>query len=163
MPKIIRTKERIKKTAEIFTPEWMVKDMCDMLEDEAPNAFALGKTFLEPSCGDGNFLVEILARKLQYCKSDADIINGLKDIYGVDLMPDNIAEAKRRMLAMIDGKYDIAEARRIIDINIQQGDFLKEQDKIVFTDWTDMSQHTLASMIKPDLFNSTKRKTNDRK
>ena len=85
-----------------------------------------------------------------------------RDIYGVDLMPDNIAEAKRRMLAMIDGKCDIAEARRIIDINIQQGDFLKEQDKIVFTDWTDMSQHTLASMIKPDLFNSTKRKTNDK-
>jgi hypothetical protein len=55
--------ERIRKYGEVFTPPDIVAHMCDMLEDESPGAFAPDKTFLEPTCGDGAFVVEILRRK----------------------------------------------------------------------------------------------------
>lgn len=63
--KLTKSRERVKKYAEVYTPRWVVDKMCDLLEQEADSdAFAPEKTFLEPSCGNGNFLVVILARKL---------------------------------------------------------------------------------------------------
>ena len=53
---------RDRTDTEVFTPEWLVKDMCDMLEHESADAFEPAKTFLEPTCSDGNFVVEILRR-----------------------------------------------------------------------------------------------------
>ena len=55
-------KERVKKFGEVFTPEWMVRKMCDELEENSPGAFDIDSTFLEPTCGDGVFVEEILRR-----------------------------------------------------------------------------------------------------
>ena len=61
-----KSAERVRKYSEVYTPMWLVKDMCDMLGGESPEAWTvLDKTFLEPACGNGNFLVEIFERKLK--------------------------------------------------------------------------------------------------
>ena len=59
--KSIKSKERVNKFGEVFTPENIVKDMLDM-DGVRECSYSLDKTFLEPSCGTGNFLVEIIAR-----------------------------------------------------------------------------------------------------
>ena len=65
--KLTKSKERVAKYGEVFTPQHIVKDMCDMLEKENPGAFDPERTFLEPSCGDGAFILEILRRKFSLC------------------------------------------------------------------------------------------------
>lgn len=83
--------ERIRKYGEVFTPPEVVRDMCDMLERESPGAFEPGRTFLEPTCGDGAFVVEILRRKFQRCRSRRDYTAALKSVYGLEIQPDNVA------------------------------------------------------------------------
>lgn len=123
---LTKSKERVSKLGEVFTPEWLVKDMCDMLPDDAWND--VSNTFLEPSCGTGNFLVEILRRKLNICKDTDDCFTALRSIYGVDLMPDNIEESKQRMLEIFVGCCGHKdEARKIIDRNIICGNFLTKK------------------------------------
>ena len=59
--KLIKSKQRVQDFAEVYTPSWLVKDMCDLIPQEMWND--IDKTFLEPACGNGNFLVEIFDRK----------------------------------------------------------------------------------------------------
>lgn len=68
MTKQVKSKERVADRGEVFTAEREVKAMCDLVETQCDNVDA---TFLEPACGDGNFLAEILARKLARVKKDA--------------------------------------------------------------------------------------------
>ena len=87
-----RGSERVKKTAEVFTPI----DLCLRMVKEIPieKLKDPSATFLDNSCGDGNFLVALLKVLSKY--HDADhVLNNM--IYGVDLMPDNVVEAKRRL------------------------------------------------------------------
>lgn len=61
MEKLIKSKERRQKYGEVFTPAWLVKDMCDMVQNEAEpgvDVYAIHTTFLEPACGNGNFLLK---------------------------------------------------------------------------------------------------------
>jgi len=96
---------RDRTDTEVFTPEWLVKDMCDMLESETlKDAFAIERTFLEPACGDGNFVVEILRRKLERCVMRQDYTVALKSVYGMDIQADNIAECIRRVTELCE-KY----------------------------------------------------------
>lgn len=88
--KLIKSKERVQKFAEVFTPQWVVNDMCDMLEKENPNAFDPDSTFLEPSCGEGVFVLEILRRKFSRCKKRADFTTALKSVYGMEIQADNV-------------------------------------------------------------------------
>jgi len=60
--KQVKSKERVQKHGEVFTPQWVVNDMLDLLPADV---WEPGKTFLEPACGEGAFLVEIYKRKLQ--------------------------------------------------------------------------------------------------
>jgi hypothetical protein len=83
--------ERIRKYGEVFTPAWVVSDMCDMLEQESPGAFEPSRTFLEPTCGDGAFVVEILRRKFERCKRRGDYTAALKSVYGLEIQADNVA------------------------------------------------------------------------
>ena len=87
-----RGRARVKKTAEVFTPmDLCLRMVSEIPEDKLkdPNA-----KFLDNSCGDGNFLVALLKVLSKY--HDAKhVLNEM--IYGVDLMPDNVAEAKRRL------------------------------------------------------------------
>jgi hypothetical protein len=83
--------ERIRKYGEVFTPPWVVSNMCDMLERENPCAFEPAKTFLEPTCGDGAFVVEVLRRKFNRCKCRYDYTTALKSVYGLEIQADNVS------------------------------------------------------------------------
>ena len=89
---IIRDKERVNQTGEVFTPTLLVNEILDKLPQ---NVFADStKTFCDPACGDGQFLVEVLKHKLcsgSSAKAAAD------SIYGVDYMEDNIDSCKDRL------------------------------------------------------------------
>ena len=104
--------------------------MCDLIPSEIWEN--IDSTFLEPTCGTGNFLVEILERKLKLCKTKQDIYRALKSIYAIDIMPDNVAEAKVRMKELICEKFgrefvNWSSVNRILNKNILCGDSLQIQ------------------------------------
>jgi hypothetical protein len=113
MSGVDRDKLRVKKTAEVFTPQHLVIEMLDKLESENPELFAdPKKTFIDNSCGDGEFLGEIVIRKME--RSGCSLEQALKTTYGVDLMEDNVEECKKRLL----GPNPTPELRKIVDKNI---------------------------------------------
>ncbi len=96
MSGVDRDKHRVKQTAEIFTPTPLVQEMLDKLEENDPTLFSdPTKTFLDNSCGDGQFLSEVVIRKME--KSGCDLEQALSTTYGVDLMEDNVIECRRRL------------------------------------------------------------------
>lgn len=104
----IKSKQRVVEYGEVYTPEHIVKEMLDLVKDELNR---IDSTFFEPACGNGNFLVEILARKLELAKSLGDgsyelnVFKSVATIYAVDILSDNIEEAKERMVNLIKQKY----------------------------------------------------------
>jgi len=91
-----KRKARKKQTAEDFTPLWLVDEMLDKLEETSPTSFTdPTKTFIDPACGNGNMLIQILKRRLQ---RGVDPMDNVKTIYGCDIMQENIWEARCRML-----------------------------------------------------------------
>ena len=113
MSGIDRDKLRVKKTAEVFTPQHLVTEMLDKLESENPELFTdPNKTFIDNSCGDGEFLGEIVIRKME--RSGCTLEQALKTTYGVDLMEDNIIECKKRLA----GPEPTDEIIKILNKNI---------------------------------------------
>ena len=92
MSGIDRMTERVKKTGEIFTPTWLV---IDILKKSDLNTFGPGKTVIDPACGDGQLLVPVKWLKVLHHGMTEE--NALKDIYGVDLMRDNVDLCKKRL------------------------------------------------------------------
>ena len=99
----IKSKERVRERGEVFTAAREVNAMLDLVKDETENIDA---TFLEPACGDGNFLDEVLRRKLAVCKkrygksaADYEKMSFLActTLYGVDIMADNVARCRERL------------------------------------------------------------------
>lgn len=74
--------------------------MCDMLEAENPDCFKPDKTFLEPSCGEGIFVCEILRRKFANCKCRADYTTCIKSVYAVEIQPDNVQKTIEAVTAL---------------------------------------------------------------
>lgn len=96
MSGVERDKLRIKQTAEVFTPTQLVQEMLDKLEEENPNLFSdPTKTFLDNSCGDGQFLSEVVIRKME--RSNCSLEQALSTIYGVEFMEDNVNECRKRL------------------------------------------------------------------
>jgi hypothetical protein len=96
MSGVERDKLRIKQTAEVFTPTPLVQEMLDKLEQQDPTLFLdPNKTFLDNSCGDCQFLSEVVIRKME--KSECTLEQALKTTYGVELMEDNVNECKKRL------------------------------------------------------------------
>lgn len=128
MSKQIKSKKRVKDFAEVFTAEREVKAMCDLIP---PTEWAIESTFLEPACGNGNFLVEIYERKLKLCQSTKDGLKALASIVGIDIQADNVEESRKRLYEMYCDKFsDCNEfckvmAREILKNNIICGDSLK--------------------------------------
>ena len=106
---IDRDHSRIKQTGEVFTPPELVSKMLDELDIDWDN-IPQDKTFLDPTCGNGGFLFALAERGVP-----------LHDIYGVDIMADNIALCHKRILDIV-GHTD--ENRAIVKNNIRQGDAL---------------------------------------
>ncbi len=88
---------RDRTATEVFTPAWTVRNMCDMLERESPGVFDPERTFLEPSCGEGNFVLEILRRKFQRCTCRQDYTMALESVYGLEIQADNIRACIRNV------------------------------------------------------------------
>ena len=111
-------------TQEFFTPSSLVSKMCDKIpSDDWSN---LTKTFLEPCFGNGNFLVEIIRRRIVDYSIDWKIV--LNNLYGVELMPDNVQEAKDRIIELLKSlniDFNEQEARDIMNHNLVCSDFFK--------------------------------------
>jgi hypothetical protein len=113
MSGVDRDKLRIKQTAEVFTPQHLVQEMLDKLEESDPTLFSDStKTFLDNSCGDGEFLGEIVIRKME--RSGCSLEQALKTTYGVDLMEDNVIECRKRL----SGPEPTPEILEIVNKNI---------------------------------------------
>lgn len=120
--------ERVRKYGEVFTPEWVVKKMCDMLESEHPeeDVFAPWTTFLEPTCGNGNFIVEILKRKFVRCRCRKDYTVALSSVYGMDIQADNVAETIRRVTELCRRYFKPSQGDlQMIEDHYIQADSLK--------------------------------------
>ena len=113
MSGVERDKLRIKQTAEVFTPTPLVQEMLDKLEEENPTLFSdPTKTFLDNSCGDGQFLSEVVIRKME--RSGCSLNQALRTTYGVDLMEDNVNECRERLA----GPNPTPEILEIVNKNI---------------------------------------------
>jgi hypothetical protein len=136
----------------VFTPPWMVEAMLDLVRGETERIDA---RFLEPACGSGNFLVQILRRKLaavelKYGKSDFErrhyALLALMCIYGIELLPDNIAECRANLLEIVaeylgvDASDEIYRAAFwVLSQNLVYGDALTmrshDGQAITFAEW----------------------------
>jgi hypothetical protein len=116
MSGIERDRLRQKETAEVFTPTQLVQEMLDNLSQELFEDFT--KTFLDPSCGDGQFLSEVVIRKME--KSGCTLEQALSTTYGVELMEDNVKLCKERL----SGPTPTKEIWDILDTNIVCADAL---------------------------------------
>jgi hypothetical protein len=150
--KIIKSKQRVADHGEVFTPEWLVEAMLDLVKDESDR---LDSRFLESACGSGNFLTNILKRKLaavelKYGKSDFDrkhyALLSLMCIYGIELLKDNILECKSNLLEIFADYLNLqledvlyACGDFVLSRNIVHGDALTMKDMngkpISFSEW----------------------------
>ena len=161
--KQVKSKQRVADHGEVFTAEREVKAMCDLVGNMCED---YSKRFLEPACGDGNFLAEILSRKLtsikkKYKRSAYDFerfsVFAVSSIYGVDIMQDNVTECRQRLYEIWEKEYKAickkecndetrAAVRYILDKNILCGNALtlmcvdaEQQDTnepIIFPEWS---------------------------
>lgn len=134
---LMKSKQRVADHGEVFTPDWMVKDMLDLVRDESERIDA---RVLEPACGEGAFLQEVLRRKLntvqfRYGKSEFERRNyallALMSTYGIELLADNAQVCRDNLLAIFmdfigedDPKPWIDAASVILGVNIVQADAL---------------------------------------
>jgi hypothetical protein len=166
MKEQIKSKERVTKHGEVYTSAREVNNMLDLVKQETER---LDSRFLEPACGDGNFLVEILNRKLKivqdrYKKSQIEFelnaIIAISSIYGVDILQDNAIECRERLFKIFDVIYfklyatdckeDCRESVKfLLNRNVLWGDALdftnpETKEPIIFSEWSSIN----GSMIK---------------
>lgn len=172
----LRGKERVRELAEVFTAEREVNAMLDLVPKEAS---AISSRFLEPSCGNGNFMAAILIRKLNTVYKtyrtarsiEYHSLRALTSIYGIDIDAHNIKEARERMrVIMLDiysnrlntsrptEGYDEA-IRYVLKRNVQRGDMINGVSKIRFVEFTAEKQFMfsqkmfrLSDLVQNDLF-----------
>lgn len=110
--KQIKSKNRVKEYAEVFTAEREVKAMCDLISSDIWEN--VKSTFLEPACGTGNFLVEILSRKYSQCKTEKDGLKALASVVGIDIQQDNVEECRERLLRQYIERFPNANELSVI-------------------------------------------------
>ena len=107
----VKSKERVAERGEVFTAEREVNAMLDMVKQETER---IDSRFLEPACGNGNFLSVILKRKLEVVKKkyrksvldyEKNAVLAAGSIYGVDIMQDNVIACRQRMFDIWDKEY----------------------------------------------------------
>lgn len=153
----IKSKERVSKHGEVYTNEREVNAMLDLVKDET---LRIDSRFLEPACGNGNFLVKILERKLKvvsekYAKHQSEwefySLQAISSTYGIDILEDNCEECRIRLLSIYTECYTslykkrikqecILTAKYLLDKNIICGDALNlknsKGEDIVFAEWS---------------------------
>jgi len=154
----IRSKQRVRDHGEVFTPDFIVIDMLDLVKNETER---IESRFLEPACGDGNFLAPIFERKLEVVKKkykssqvefERNVLLAVSSIYGVELLHDNVSTCIERLYKIVDDMYselykdkcnaDFRKSLRIVlNRNILQGNALdlktaNGKKHIVFSEWS---------------------------
>jgi len=154
----VKSKQRVKDHGEVFTPDFIVNDMLGLVKNETER---IESRFLEPACGDGNFLAPILERKLEVVKKkykssqvefERSALLAVSSIYGVELLYDNVSVCIERLFKIIDDKYskvfkdkcndDFRKSLRfILNRNILQGNALDlktadGKEYIIFSEWS---------------------------
>lgn len=123
---VLSKTEKVKKFGEVFTPEKTVREMCDMLEAESPGCFEPGRTFLEPACGEGAFVAEILRRKFDLCKCRRDYTVALESVYGFEIQADNVEKCIQNLTILCCQYFKPTKAEeQIINDHFIQCDGLK--------------------------------------
>ncbi len=153
---LIKSKKRVADHGEVFTPPWLVEAMLDLTGESD----RIEARFLEPACGNGNFLTRILQRKLAVVelKSRKSSHNkkylaliAVMSIYGIELLEDNIIECRKRLLCVFADYLKIEPsdvlyraASRVLSLNLIPGDALKMRTNdgrpIVFSEWEYLSR-----------------------
>ncbi len=149
---LTKSKKRVADHGEVFTPQWMVEAMLDLVKDESER---IDSRFLESACGSGNFLVRVLQRKLaavelKFGRSDFEkrhyALLALMCIYGIELLADNIAECRANLLEIFADCLCLNEsddlyraASYVLSQNLVHGDALtmRKHDgrPITFAEW----------------------------
>jgi hypothetical protein len=150
--RLVKSRQRVSDHGEVFTPAWLVTDMLDLVKSETER---IDSRFLEPACGSGNFLNPVLERKLasvraRYGSSDFErrhyALFALMCVYGIELLPDNAAECRARLLqtfarfvrAAGDDPWRLA-AQKVLQLNVVEGDALSMTttggEPIAFAEW----------------------------
>ena len=162
----VKSKKRVADHGEVFTAEREVNAMLDLVKQETER---IESRFLEPACGNGNFLAEVLGRKLEvvgsrYGKSQLEweryAVLAISSMYGVDILEDNALECRQRLFTLFDQTYTAlfkdkcqeecrSSVRFLLNRNIHWGDaldFTHPQTKapIVFSEWSAVN----GSMLK---------------
>ena len=148
----IKSKERVAKHGEVFTPPHLVEAMLDLVKDET---LRIDSRFLEPACGSGNFLVRILHRKLdqvsiKYGKSEFEkrhySLLAIMSIYGIELLADNIEECRQNVWEILTKHMNLEEndillsaASYVLSQNLVNGDAMAmktvDGSAITFAEW----------------------------
>lgn len=161
--KIIKSADRVKNIGEVFTPQKTVDLMLDQPEIKS-KVNSLTATFLEPSAGEGAFLIELLRRKLKYAETKANgkkdlqnkYLQALSTLYGIELMEDNVEMLVMNMNNTFRNAYFktfspeeqnkkiLKSANVIISANMAQGNTLTYKtatgNPIVFSEWKPLSK-----------------------
>jgi hypothetical protein len=161
MARSVHNRQRVIDHGEVFTPPALVDAMLDLVAHECER---IDSRFLEPACGNGNFLAEVLRRRLTLVDRrhkartqwEPNALLGLACLYGIELLWDNVAECRQRILMLFGDHYTarygahakpevLAAARYIVGCNILHGDALKMTSvgdrvlralPLVFTEWS---------------------------
>ena len=167
MKEQVKSKKRVSDHGEVFTSEREVNSMLDLVKQETER---IDSRFLEPACGSGNFLVEVLNRKLnvvssRYKKSQLEYerysVIAISSIYGIDILEDNVVECRNRLFEIFEKQYNSlyksncneecnTSIKYILERNILRGDALtlktvgNEDKPIIFSEWSAVN----GSMIK---------------
>ncbi len=167
---LIQTSERVKQYGEVFSPNFLVQKMCDQVDCAAVN---LKHTILDPACGTGNFLCEILRRRLNHLRSHthsgdalaAQLLRAMSTLYGIDILPDNVTSARNNLCKIIRSVIVVENIyldyrfwpliKLFLDRNIICADFLRHHDEIIFAEWQRRGDYcyiahpqTLAKMLR---------------
>lgn len=149
---LVKSKKRVADHGEVFTPSWLVTEMLQQVADETQR---IDSRFLEPACGSGNFLTQVLRAKLAtasrlYSKNKFEhehyALLGLMCTYGIELLPDNAEECRDNLLELFQANLSLEAnsplsqaAKRVLDVNIVNGDALTMKtttgEPIVFAEW----------------------------
>lgn len=160
----MRSRQRVIDHGEVFTPPALVNDMLDLVAHECER---IDSRFLEPACGNGNFLAEVLRRKLltvdrqnarNRTRWERDGILAVSSMYGIDLLADNVAACRDRLHGVLLSAYEARfkqplpepaarAAAFILTRNIVHGDALtlraSDGQPIVFSEWSPVNSAML--------------------
>ena len=160
--KQVKSRERVQQHGEVFTNEREVNAMLDLVKHETER---IDSRFLEPACGDGNFLAEILRRKLRACRGyveqgkntqleyEKNAVLAVSSMYGIELLPDNAMACRERLFRIFSDEYHalykeeikpecLDSIRYLLSKNIIIGDALnyhrvdRPDEWIVISEWS---------------------------